>query len=367
MSIVDELYKKIDEGKEGKNIGLKTGIEKLDHYTGGFKKGVYTLTFSKSSVGKTAVIIYKIYRLLKDYPDKDILFVYFSLELGANILLAKLLSLYIYEQYGYEVTFSELLSFNGALADNVYGCILEAKAWLESVSKKFLIYDTKLSADSFYAEMMELHKKLGTFEKTPDGKRTIYIPKNPDLIVDVVIDHLLLVNPQKGRTKKEEMDLISTYAVRFRELCQTSFDIIMQENRGATSMDRRKAGLEEPTPDDIQASGEIYQACDICIALFSPFKTQLKTYRGYKIVDDELGPGLQDICRSCIILKNRYGIANRIVMTAFKGSIGQFQPLPSVDTIDYSKYISWREKEFKEIKKEDFKEKDDEKKVNFKF
>lgn len=52
MSIVDELYKKIDEGKEGKNIGLKTGIDKLDHYTGGFKKGVYTLTFSKSSVGK---------------------------------------------------------------------------------------------------------------------------------------------------------------------------------------------------------------------------------------------------------------------------------------------------------------------------
>ena len=30
MSIVEELYSKIDEGREGKNIGLKTGLPKLD-------------------------------------------------------------------------------------------------------------------------------------------------------------------------------------------------------------------------------------------------------------------------------------------------------------------------------------------------
>lgn len=30
MSIVDELYQKIDEGKAGQNQGLKTGFPKLD-------------------------------------------------------------------------------------------------------------------------------------------------------------------------------------------------------------------------------------------------------------------------------------------------------------------------------------------------
>lgn len=30
MNIVDELYQKIDEGKVGKNQGLKTGLSKLD-------------------------------------------------------------------------------------------------------------------------------------------------------------------------------------------------------------------------------------------------------------------------------------------------------------------------------------------------
>ena len=298
---------------------------------------------------KSSFVIYTdIYRILKDYPDKDIIIVYFSLELSANTLLAKLLSLYLYETYGIEVTYMQLMSFTNKLPDDIHKYVIEAREWLESISHKFIIYDKQLSADSFYAEMMELHKSLGTFQKSPDGKRTIYTPNNPNQIVNVVIDHLLLVNPQKGRTKKEEMDLISTYCVRFRELCQTSFDIIMQENRNSTTMDRRKAGMEEPTADEIQQSGEPLQAADICIALFSPFKTQLKSYRGYKIMDDNEGYGLQDICRSIIILKNRYGISNRIIMSAFKGSIGMFYPLPKSDEINYEDYLSWREKEIKD-------------------
>ena len=42
---------------------------------------------------KSSFVIYTdIYRILKDYPDKDIIIVYFSLELSANTLLAKLKS-----------------------------------------------------------------------------------------------------------------------------------------------------------------------------------------------------------------------------------------------------------------------------------
>ena len=361
MSIVEELYNKIDDGRQGKNVGLKTGIPKIDFYTGGMKKGVYSLYFSKSSVGKTSFVIYRLYRILKDYPDKDIKIVYFSLELGANTLLAKLLSLYLEETYGIELTYMQLLSFMNTLPDEQYNYVQQAKVWLESISKKFIIYDKQLSADSFYAEMMELHKKLGVFHKTDDGKRTIYTPNDPNQLLIVVIDHLLLVSPQKGRTKKEEMDLISTYCVRFRELCQTSFEIIMQENRNATNMDRRKAGMEEPTVDDLQQTGEPLQACDICIALFSPFRTQLKNYRNYRIVDSEEGYGLQDAARSCIILKNRYGISNKIVMTAFKGSVGKFEPLPSHDQIVYEDYLDWREKEkdttTKEVEEPDVKTK----------
>ena len=185
-------------------------------------------------------------------------------------------------------------------------------------------------------------------------------------VKDVIVScETVDMNGNVKKYTKEEMDLISTYCVRFRELCQTSFEIIMQENRNATNMDRRKAGMEEPTVDDLQQTGEPLQACDICIALFSPFRTQLKTYRNYRIVDTDEGYGLQDIMRSCIILKNRYGISNKVVMTAFKGNIGKFLPLPSPDQIVYEDYLEWREKEDTTVK--DTEEPDVNNKVTFSF
>ena len=53
MTNVDFLYEAIDRGREGKNIGLKTGIPKIDSYTGGIQRGNYTLVFGLSGAGKS--------------------------------------------------------------------------------------------------------------------------------------------------------------------------------------------------------------------------------------------------------------------------------------------------------------------------
>lgn len=94
MSNVDLLFKKIDEGRQGKNIGLSTGISKLDKYTGGIQKATYTLIYGLSGAGKTSFALYSyIYRPLKDNPYKNLKYIYFSLEMSAEALLAKLLGL----------------------------------------------------------------------------------------------------------------------------------------------------------------------------------------------------------------------------------------------------------------------------------
>ena len=253
MSIVEELYSKIDEGREGKNIGLKTGLPKLDWYTGGFQKGIYKLIFGQSGSAKSSYVIYSdVYRILKDYPDKNILHVYFSLEMSSNVLLSKLLNLYIYEEFGVEISYMDLMSIRTPLSDNIYLYVQKARTWLESIADKFIIYDKQLNADGFYAEMMKILHKYGEFKKNEDGRRTIYIPNDDTLIINVIVDHLGLLTPSKGRDKKQEIDLCSSYCVRFREVCGVSFDIVMQENRNAGGMDRRKADLSEPTAEDIK-------------------------------------------------------------------------------------------------------------------
>jgi replicative DNA helicase len=111
MNNIDLLYQKIDQGRQGKNIGLSTGISKLDKYTGGIQAGLYTLIFGVSGSAKSALALYSyIYRPLRDYPEKDIRLCYFSLELSAELLLAKLLCMYIYEEYNIIIPYTNLMS-----------------------------------------------------------------------------------------------------------------------------------------------------------------------------------------------------------------------------------------------------------------
>ena len=58
MNNVDILYKLIKTGKEGKNTGYSTGIPKLDEYTGGVRRGIYTLIFGTSGSGKSSLVLY---------------------------------------------------------------------------------------------------------------------------------------------------------------------------------------------------------------------------------------------------------------------------------------------------------------------
>lgn len=253
MTNVDFLYEAIDRGREGKNIGLSTGIPKLDAFTGGMQRGNYTLVFGLSGAGKSCWVLYNnIYRPLKDNPDKDIKIIYFSLEMSSNELLAKLLSLYIYEEYDFIIPFQDLMSWNKILDDKSYEYVKKGRSWLDSINDKLLIYDESLTSKSFYAIMMENLKNWGTFSKSTDGRRRIYTRNNPDQWIWIVIDHIGLCSPSPGQTKKQEIDDISSMAVKFREICKVSFYVLMQQNREASNMDRRKAELTELSDEDIK-------------------------------------------------------------------------------------------------------------------
>ncbi len=340
MSVIDDLYKKIDEGREGKNIGLKTGLSKIDWYTGGLQKSNYKLIFGQSGSAKSSYVIYTdLYRILKDYPNKDIIHIYYSLEMSSNVLLGKLLNLYIAETYGVVISYMDLMSIRKVLSDHYYQYILLAKEWLNSISNKLIIFDKELDSDTFYGSMKELLKSWGTFTWVDNGRRLTYTPKNPERLVNVIIDHMGLLSPKKGRNKKEEIDECSKRCVWFRETCGISFDIIMQENRNAGSMDRRKADLSESTAEDIKDSGNCYNDCNICLAIYYPLKYQLSTYRGYNVSGEN---GLGSAIRSIILLKHRFGNANKVFPLGFQGSIGKFTELPPPDQIDYFVYQSWK-------------------------
>lgn len=358
MSIVDELYLEIENGRAGKNLGLKTGLPKLDWYTGGFQKGVYKLIFGQSGSGKSSYVIYAdLYRILRDYPDKDIMHVYFSLEMSSKVLLAKLLNLYIFDTYGIEISYMTLLSIREKLPDKYYKYIQDSKAWLNSIISKLIIFDKQLNANTFYGSMKQLLKEWGTFDELENGRRLVYTPNNPDRIVNVIIDHAGLLTPTDGRNKKQEIDQASQYCVWFREKCGISIDFIMQENRNASDIDRRKMDLSEPTLDDVKDSGNAGNDCNICIAVYNPIKYQRGSYRGYSVIDKNNPEGaLGSAMRGLILLKHRFGVANKVFCVGFQGSLGRFEELPDPGSIDYGIYQSWKDEKMEDDAIKDIKE-----------
>lgn len=345
MEIVESLFSQIDKGREGKNIGLSTGLPKLDFYTGGVQKGIYTLVFAQSGGGKSSLVLYShIYRILKDNPDKPIDLVYFSLEMSAEVLLAKILGLYIWETYDIVIEYSKLLSWRETLSDDLYEYVLKSKKWLETVEKRLTIFDKPLDANSFQKSMSDLLKKWGTFVKEPNDKRTKYIKNKEEQLVLVVIDHIGLVRCPQGKALKQEMDDISSLAVSLREKYQISFTVIMQENRNAGDIQRIKGGLAEPTANDLKGSGNQYNDCNVCIALYHPALQKRKEYLGYPIINE--GPngsfsGMRDRYRAAILLKNRFGSASKVVSLNFFGEIGLFKELPKSSEIrNYREYLT---------------------------
>jgi hypothetical protein len=203
--------------------------------------------------------------------------------------------------------------------------VVEAKEWLDSINSKLIIYDSALTSNFFYSKVKGLLEENGEFVPSADGRRTIYKKNDPDQIIIVVVDHLNLTTPIEGRSKKEEIDTISKYAVRLRNKCDVSFFMLMQENRNSSSMDRRKAELTECSSEDIQDSGGPFQDCEVCIGVYYPLKFKLKTHKDFPIIVDEKGSGfdgLRDRYRSLQLIKNRQGKSEKAIPMNFFGEIG---------------------------------------------
>lgn len=335
--IVDLLYKDIEDGIEGKNQGYSTGLDKLDSIIDGVTKQTYYVLFSNSGAGKTSLCLYSfIYRpLMEHLDDPNFKIVYFSLEMSPVMLLAKLLSTYIFENYNLELSVKKILSREKGyhLPKKYYDIIKECKPWLDKVSKKIDIYDKTTNAKVVYAYVSKDLENFGHFEVSDNHK--VYIPNNSDLMYLVIIDHISLVRPSNGNTLKQEIDETSKYLLTLRNIAGISPIVIQQANREQGSMDRRKQGMSGFTINDTKDSGGPVQDAEIVISIYNPNRDRLSTYRGYDIAQ------LGDKFRIISVIKSRYGDSDVEIGVNYFGWINYWKEIPKPDDIyDYTKYTN---------------------------
>ena len=335
ISNKDKFYEAIDKGREGKNLGLPIGLPKLELYMDGLLPETSYLIGASSGVGKTTFVIYSfIYKPLiaflnGELPERDPYFILFSLEMTPEQVYSKLISLYIYENFGEQIGFKELFSRGKdcRLSDERYELIKQCDDFLSVLDNRIIFYEGTLNAEKYKKFIFDVLKRFGSFQ----GEN--YIPGNPDRIIGVIVDHASLIRASSGHSKKEEMDLLSSYSVQLRNRCKISPINVMQFNRDASNQERTKQGLQEPTSSDFKDTGSLYEDSTIVIGLHAPVKFKLSSYRKYNI--KELGQNFV----AAVLLKSRFGSSDIIDPLAYYGNISLFKELPKPDEItDYSKY-----------------------------
>lgn len=352
MSVFDRILSEIDRGREGYNHGIPFGLPKTEEIIDGNTRDTYTLILSNSGSGKTSLALYAyVYKpLMQTIDNDDFKVLYFSLEMNETSLYIKLLSIYIFEKYGIQLSYKEILSKKKeyVLSPEHYELVKQCRPWVEKISRKLEIYDKSVTAKSMYHVIKKRLELMGTFSET--DSRMIYTPNNPNLIYNVVIDHIGLLTIPPGSSLKQEIDIASGCLVTLRERCKISPVVIQQANREQGNIERFKQGKSAFTINDAKDSGNTVQDCNVMIALYNPNRDALKTYKHYDIKQ------LENSFRSLMILKNRFGDCDVEIGMNFFGGINMFAELPRPDSIyDYSKYTSpdWLLAKEDDIKQED--------------
>lgn len=359
------------EGRQGRNIGLSTGIKAFTRALRGIqRKRIYGIG-AAPKVGKTKLTDYCFVlspyeQMLAENRLDDIEWIYWSLEVDRIQKEFDFAAHYFARDYGI-YNYMHNGKLYGMSSSYLMGQELDEKERPIQVSDEHMTILIKIYQDKiiplfgefdetgkqirrgkiiFIREsdnptglrnfLLSLAKRNGEFitekYKTHDsnGKDVIrerisgYRPKNPDKYWIIITDHIRKLKPERNFNKKETVDKWIEYQVELRDWCSYTFVDIIHMNRGLGSTDRLKFSGEfiYPTGDDAKDTGNLSEDADYFITLFNPNDEK---YR----LDKHFGVDLEGYphYRSIHIVESRHTECPIHIQTNMFGGITTFEGL----------------------------------------
>jgi len=337
--IFDQVIDKIDRGKEGLNIGLPMGFDRLVDYVPDIQQGTYYLIGGETGTGKTAFadncFLYNPYDWIKNNPKTKMKMkmIYWSFEIDKTVKMTKGICKKLYTDYAIITDINFVLSRGkNRVSQEVYDKVILLRNYFEELEDVLEIFDGAINPTGINKFMINYAKKNGKFVtkkyKTDEGRKgeafDYYIPNDPNLYTMIMVDHVSLSKKEQGMTTKETVDKLSEYMIPMRNNFGFSPVIVQQIGRGNTSSERMKMDKIEPQLSDFKDSGNTQQDANVILSLFSPRRHELENFRGFDIKQ------LKDRFRSLCVLKNRDGPSDIRVPLHFIGEVGQFTELPQL-------------------------------------
>jgi replicative DNA helicase len=354
------------QGMSGNNTGIPLGLPRIESFLNGMHRKRYYTVFAEGGVGKTSFVwstfvigpldymlkhnkaIEEDPKLTAEQKEKKkltIRVVLFSLEVVKAEVIAKMVCLKIYRDYGLVIDVDYILNrvknyrLHPALAFLVqsyktYFDMLERQGYLE-------IYDSPHTPSDIARRMRKKAEELGTFGENKKGEVT-YTPHNRREIVIPITDTVgnLTIENINGKTStKATIDAHSSNCrYLYRDLYYWIPINISHSNRAMSDPNRARSGEVFPKLSDIKETNMLEQDSSVVLTLFNPMNhittvKKLEHFLGYNI------PAMGERFRCLGILKNRHGDVNKLVGLKYIGENAHFEeiPVPQIITAeDYS-------------------------------
>lgn len=301
----------------------------------GTEQGRYVVVTANQKIGKSKIASYMyIYNTLDycfEHPDKcSAHIIYFSLEESPELVREKYISYLLYKLDKIRISPEDLRSTSedNPVPDEILD-LLDTDKYNERLdffdrNVEFKIEETTPSAILETCE--DYAKRKGTVKYKENGKFDSYTPDDPNHYKIMFVDHISLVEPERGMSTKQTVDKLSEYCVkRLRNRYGYTCVIVQQQAAEAESTEAIKAKKIMPSASTLADSKYTARDADIVLGLFDPDKFGLQNFHGYDITR------LRSNARFLQIIENRHGNKGSICPLLFDGTVGFFDELPRVD------------------------------------
>ena len=369
MSFKADSLARIKRNREKKLAGgynsIPFGLTRFQHFIPGVQHSNYVIVTAGPGVGKTKVtknlFVFRPFDFVREHPGLNIKFttLYFCLEEPGPSFIDSVISHQLWKQHKLRVSVKELRSQldpddpTAVVSSDLLEKIEDMDSYIDEFEKSVILIDDIRKPYAIYKKCQEYLESVGDWSMKPSK---VYNPKtkttetmmvkdkyqteHPDHYVQIIIDHLSLLEPEKGQDLFEAMRMFSsTYAVQLRNRYHCSLVIVQQQtaDKAKQQYTYKGASIEsklEPSSDGLGNCKETFRDCDEMIGVFAPDQFEIADHRGYDITK------LKDNYRSLSVLKSRDGEPNLRLGVVFDGCTNYIAELPEeskMTSADYHK------------------------------
>lgn len=149
-----------------------------------------------------------------------------------------------------------------------------------------------------------------------------WVPNDPESYIFFIVDHVSLLDTERGMTTYECIAKLSEYCIALRNKYEMIPVVVQQQSTETSNLEAFKQNKIRPTKAGLSDCKSTGNDANLFLGITNPYSFEIPQYQGYDI------RRLQDKARFMEVVLNRNGRANGICPLYFDGSVCYYKELP---------------------------------------